>query len=69
MVEYPDRLARFGFNYLKAFIESHGVKLVVVNGMKELADDLIAIVSSFAARIHGARGGKKDDHSSVPSEL
>lgn len=66
VIEYPDRLARFGFNYLKAFFESHGVELVVVNGetheedrMKELAEDLIAIVTSFAARIYGSRGGKK----------
>ncbi|MBX6424130.1 IS607 family transposase [Thermosulfurimonas sp. F29] len=66
VVEYPDRLARFGFNYLKAFFESHGVELIVINGedheedrMRELAEDLIAIVTSFAARVYGARGGKR----------
>ena len=66
VVECPDRLARFGFNYLKVFFESHGVELVVVNGneheedrMRELAEDLIAIVTSFAARVYGSRGGKK----------
>ena len=66
VVEYPDRLARFGFNYLRVFFESHGVELVVVNGheheedrMRELAEDLIAIVTSFAARVYDSRGGKK----------
>ncbi|MEQ2130046.1 MerR family DNA-binding transcriptional regulator [Caldanaerobacter subterraneus KAk] len=32
-----------------------------VNEIKELAEDLIAIVTSFAARIYGQRGGKKHD--------
>jgi len=66
IIEYPDRLARFGYEYLKFFMETFGVKLIVINGKeetedlnKELAEDLIAIVTSFSARIYGARGGKK----------
>jgi len=66
VIEYPDRLARFGYEYLKFFLESFGVELVVINGKeneedrhKELAEDLIAIVTSFAARVYGSRGGKK----------
>jgi len=66
IIEYPDRLARFGYEYLKFFMETFGVRLIVVNGKeetedlnKELAEDLIAIVTSFSARIYGARGGKK----------
>lgn len=65
VVEYPDRLARFGFEYLKFFMESFGVELIVLDGEKnkwdvnkELAEDLIAIVKSFAARIYGQRGAK-----------
>ncbi|AAM23953.1 putative resolvase [Caldanaerobacter subterraneus subsp. tengcongensis MB4] len=72
VVEYPDRLARFGFEYLKFFMESLGVELIVLSGEenkeemnKELAEDLIAIVTSFAARIYGQRGGKK--HAGNPS--
>lgn len=68
VIEYPDRLARFGYEYLKFFIESYGVELIVLNGKKEtedlnkeLAEDLIAIVTSFAARIYDKRGGKKKD--------
>ena len=66
VIEYPDRLARFGYEYLKFFLESFGVELVIVNGKeneedrhRELAEDLIAIVTSFAARVYGSRGGKK----------
>jgi putative resolvase len=32
VIEYPDRLARFGFNYLKEFFEGFGVELVMING-------------------------------------
>ncbi|AZT89813.1 IS607 family transposase [Caldicellulosiruptor changbaiensis] len=71
VVENPDRLARFGFEYLKFFMESYGVELIVLNGQeneedinKELAEDLIAIVTSFAARIYGNRGAKKHGNSS-----
>ncbi len=67
IIEYPDRLARFGFEYLKFFIETFGVELVVVNGKEniedinqELAEDLVAIVTSFSARIYGKRDGKRD---------
>jgi putative resolvase len=68
VIEYPDRLARFGFNYLKEFFEGFGVELVVINGregekerFQELMEDLVAIVSSFAARIYGQRDFKNVD--------
>jgi putative resolvase len=67
VIEYPDRLARFGFKYLMFFMESFGVELIVLNGKeneedvnKELAEDLIAIVTSFAAKIYGQRSKKHD---------
>jgi len=66
VIEYPDRLARFGFNYLKKFLSAFGVKLIIINGNNEekektieLAEDLVAIVTSFAAKIYGKRGSKK----------
>lgn len=31
VIEYPDRLARFGFEYLKFLMESFGVELIVLN--------------------------------------
>jgi putative resolvase len=65
VIEYPDRLARFGFHYLKEIFDGFGVELVVINGregekerVQELMEDLVAIVSSFAARIYGQRGSK-----------
>ena len=67
VIEYPDRLARFGFEYLKFFMESFGGRTCrVLNGREneedikeELAEDLIAAVTSFAARIYWQRGANK----------
>ncbi len=68
VIEYEDRLARFGYEYLKAYFNSFGIDIEVINGnehedaQKELAEDLIAMVTSFAARIYGKRGGRKIKH-------
>jgi len=64
IVEYKDRLTRFGFEYLKEFFDNYGVDIIVVNSeekspQEELVEDLIAIVSSFAARLYGKRGARK----------
>ncbi len=63
VVEFKDRLTRFGFDYLKRYFESHGVRVEVVEEtekgyMEELIEDFVAIVISFAARIYGKRSRK-----------
>ena len=64
VVEYKDRLARFGFSYLETYIRAFGGSIVIIdqeekNEQQELVEDLIAITTSFLARIYGERGGKK----------
>lgn len=65
VVEYKDRLARFGYDYLQRLFSAYGVDIECVdeNGEKsyeeELVEDMLAIVSSFSARLYGRRGGKK----------
>lgn len=64
VVEYDDRLARFGLNYIKEVFDNNGVKLIVANQENlppegDLVKDLIAIVTSFSARIYGKSGAKK----------
>ncbi|MEM4101463.1 MAG: IS607 family transposase [Desulfurococcaceae archaeon] len=63
VVEFRDRLTRFGFEYLARFFESHGVRVEVVEEsekgyMDELVEDFVALVTSFAARIYGKRSQK-----------
>jgi len=64
-ITYKDRLTRFGFKYLEAFFNSHGCRIETIDSeeaeelQQELVEDLIAIVTSFAGRIYGARSYKK----------
>lgn len=59
LVEHKDRLARFGTNYMELLLGQLGVKLEIINaaenGRDELMMDLIAIITSFCARIYGRR--------------
>jgi len=61
LIEFQDRLARFGFRYLEKYINDFGVSLEIVNGtepktlQEELVQDLIAIMSSFSAKLYGSR--------------
>ena len=62
IIEYKDRLARFGYTYLIDHLKSLGATVLVLeevstNEETELVNDLIAITTSFSARIYGKRGG------------
>lgn len=65
VVEYKDRLARFGYAYLELFCESHGARIEAIEGKasddenEELVKDLMTVVTSFSARLYGRRGGRK----------
>lgn len=64
LVEYKDRLTRFGFNYLLEFANSYGARIETVfddvkkDAMQELIEDMISIVQSFSARLYGRRSHK-----------
>ncbi len=61
LVEYPDRLVRFGFSYLEEAFGWMGVRLEVLDPPKqlepseELVQDLLTIVTVFAGRVYGHR--------------
>jgi len=63
VVEHRDRATRFGFHYLQTLLEMQGREIEVINeaeGNKdELMQDLIAIITSFAARYYGQRRAKR----------
>jgi len=65
VITYRDRLTRFGFKYLEQYFHSHGVEIEVIfddeekTPEKELVEDLLAIVTSFAGKLYGARSHKK----------
>ncbi|MFA4661854.1 IS607 family transposase [Pyrococcus kukulkanii] len=65
VITYRDRLTRFGFKYLEQYFNSHGVDIEVIfddeekTPEKELVEDLLAIVNSFAGKLYGVRSRKK----------
>jgi len=64
LIAHRDRLVRFGFEWFEAFCERHGTKIVLINNEKhspekEMVEDLMAIITVFAARFHGLRSYKK----------
>ncbi len=63
VIEFKDRLTRFGFEYLNRYFESHSARIEVVEEtersyIEELVEDFVAIVISFAGRIYGKRSQK-----------
>jgi putative resolvase len=64
VIAHRDRLVRFGYGYFEAFCERHNTELVIIDGNalspeQELVQDLVAIITVFAARLHGLRSYKK----------
>lgn len=65
IITYRDRLTHFGFKYLEQYFNSHGVEIEVIfddeekTPEKELVEDLLAIVTSFAGKLYGMRSHKK----------
>jgi len=65
VVTYRDRLARFGFEYLEYFLNQFGTRIEAVYGEepkdahRELVEDLIEIVTSFAGKLYGMRSHRK----------
>jgi putative resolvase len=61
---YPDRLTRFGLDYLTWLFQTQGTKIALLQQpadqsvQEELVQDLIAIITSFSGRVHGLRSHK-----------
>jgi predicted site-specific integrase-resolvase len=64
LVEYKDRLSRYGFDTFKSYCESLGVSVIVMNENdskefeQEFSEDIVALVASYSARLYGRRGGR-----------
>jgi putative resolvase len=61
VVEHRDRFARFGSEYLEAALAASGRRLIVVDGSEmndDLVHDMIAVLTSFCARLYGRRSAR-----------
>lgn len=65
LVEYKDRLCRYGFSTFKAYCQTLGIVVEVLEEKEsvefdqEFAEDIVALVASYSARLYGRRGGRK----------
>ena len=63
----PDRLTRFGTEYLETLFTSFGVTFTVLDPTEEqtpeqeLVEDLLAIIASFAGKLYGRRSQKQKE--------
>ena len=66
LVEHKDRLTRFGFSWFEALCR---FRIEVVNKAEsdthDLMEDLVAIITSFSARLYGQRRGRKKTQAAV----
>jgi predicted site-specific integrase-resolvase len=61
VVEHRDRFARFGSEYLEASLAACGRRLIVVDAAEmndDLVQDMIAVLTSFCARLYGRRSAR-----------
>lgn len=67
VITSPDRLTRFGQEYLHLLFESFCVTLTVLDAEEEktveqeLTDDLLALIASFSGRLYGMRSHKQKE--------
>lgn len=63
LIENKERLTRFGFNYIEKLLNKQNKEIIVINEIiddkQDLMNDLISIIYSFSARMHGLRRRKK----------
>lgn len=65
VVEYKDRVARFGFETFVDYCTNFGVEVAVLQDAEpkefeqEFAEDIVSLVASYSARLYGRRGGRK----------
>jgi putative resolvase len=66
-ITYPDRLSRFGQDYLNVLFESFGVTLTVLEPDEtktpeaDLVRDMLSLIASFSGRLYGMRSHKQKE--------
>lgn len=66
LVENKDRLTRFGFRWFEV-LSPFRIEVINLaeNSTNDLMEDLIAILTSFAARLYGQRRGRKKTNAAI----
>lgn len=68
LLNFKDRLTRFGYKYPEKYLSEFAVKLDCMNRLddktpeSELVEDLVAIVHSFSGKLYRMRRSEKERH-------
>lgn len=66
LINFKNRLTRFGYNYLEKYLSEFNVKIICVNKLddktleSELVEDLAAIIHSFSGKLYRMRRTEKE---------
>ena len=64
IAEYRDRISRYGFGTFESYCQGLGVDVRILQDSEakefeqEFAEDIVALIASYSARLYGRRGGK-----------
>lgn len=63
VVEHKDRMTRFGYNFLQAWMASRQCQIVIINNVEtdkeDLMQDFVSLVTTMVARLYGLRRSKR----------
>lgn len=74
VINYKDRLLRFGYEMLEQVCRFHNVKIEIINHTEdktyeeELVEDVLSVVTVFSSRLYGSRSHKSRKMTSVLKE-
>ncbi|MGM0370868.1 MAG: IS607 family transposase [Bacillota bacterium] len=75
VVNYKDRLIRFGYEMFEQICELNDVKIEIINHtedksyQEELVDDVLSIITVFSAKLYGSRSHKSKKIKTSNKEL
>lgn len=75
VVNYKDRLLRFGYELFQKICELHQVQIEIINHTEdksyeeEMVEDILSIITVFSSRLYGSRSHKKKQIIEANQEL
>lgn len=75
VINYKDRLIRFGFEMIEQLCSIYNVKIEIINMTndktyeEELVEDVLSVITVFSARLYGSRSHKSKKMISMNKEL
>ncbi len=64
VINYKDRLIRFGYEIIEQLCDIYNVKIEIINHTEdktyeqELVEDVLSIITEFSAKLYGSRSHK-----------